>query len=100
MLLGQGGGKLVLRRLLARHVPEAAGPAPKQGFAVPVRDWLAGPLRGWVEDLLQPETLRAQGYLRPEAVRRVWRGYLAGRREDYQAVWALAQFQAWLNSQT
>src|SRR5262249_34861591 len=33
-------GKVILRRLLARRLPDAASAAPKQGFTVPVAHWI------------------------------------------------------------
>ena len=50
--LKSGRSKYLLRRLLERHVPSSIVNRPKQGFAVPVADWLRGPLAGLVDDLL------------------------------------------------
>ena len=36
---------------------------PKQGFSVPLGDWLRGPLREWAEELLHPDRLRREGLL-------------------------------------
>jgi asparagine synthase (glutamine-hydrolysing) len=38
----QGNGKLILRHLLGRYVPEPMWNRPKMGFAVPFEQWCAG----------------------------------------------------------
>ena len=53
-----GQCKMVLRALLYRDAPSALFERPKAGFAIPVGDWLRGPLRPWAEDLLEPGRLR------------------------------------------
>src|SRR5205807_5548350 len=40
-----GQGKWPLRQVLYRHVPRALVERPKAGFALPLGDWLRGPLR-------------------------------------------------------
>src|SRR3546814_12960270 len=51
MLRKDGDGKWPLRQLFDRHLPPAFRDRPKQGFAIPVADWLRGPLRDWADDL-------------------------------------------------
>ncbi len=60
--LKRAGGemKYILRRLLARYLPEELFLRPKQGFAVPVYSWLHDDLMGLVKEHLDPDTLRAQ----------------------------------------
>ena len=81
MRLGQDRGKLVLWRLLERHVPRALFERPKQGFGVPVGPWLRGPLRDWAEELLDERRLREDGLLDAGAVAAVWAQHLAQRRD-------------------
>jgi asparagine synthase (glutamine-hydrolysing) len=93
-----GTGKRALKDLLARRVPRALWDRPKQGFGVPVGDWLRGPLRPWAEELLSPGSLGSTGLWREAAVRRSWQALLAGRPTEY-LVWRILQAQAWLMAQ-
>ena len=91
-----GTGKVVVRELLARSVPRHLFERPKQGFGIPLDSWLRGPLRGWAEDLLDPSTMRAQGYLDADVVQRHWREHLDGSRNWQHRLWYVLMFQAWL----
>jgi asparagine synthase (glutamine-hydrolysing) len=88
--------KRILRTILYRHAPRAMFERPKAGFAVPVGEWLRGPLRDWAEDLLDPTRMRQEGYLDAAPIQQRWHSHLAGRAEDTQALWPVLMFQAWL----
>ncbi|HWW60521.1 MAG TPA: asparagine synthase (glutamine-hydrolyzing) [Thermoanaerobaculia bacterium] len=96
MKVGAGKGKLVLRRILDRHVPRELVERPKMGFGIPLEQWLRGRLRDWAESLLDESTLRAQGLIDPKPVREKWAEHLAGRGEWKQHLWAMLMLQAWL----
>lgn len=93
-----GEGKWLLRRVLDRHVPPALVERPKMGFAVPVDNWLRGPLRDWAEALLKEDRLESEGYLDAGLVRQTWREHLSGRRDWSHQLWTVLMFQAWLES--
>lgn len=88
-------GKLVLRRLLARYVPEALWERPKMGFGMPVGEWLTLQLRDWAEDLLDAAHLGETGVWRVPAVRRAWREHLAGAHDHRNLLWPVLMFEAW-----
>ena len=90
-----GQGKWVLRELLARDVPRDLFERPKAGFGIPVGRWLAGPLRPWAEDLLSPATLRTDGLLDVDRVRRIWDDHTSGRWDAGAELWPILMFQAW-----
>jgi asparagine synthase (glutamine-hydrolysing) len=96
MLVHRGRGKRILRAVLHRYVPPRLVERPKQGFAVPVGDWLRTGLRDWAEDLLAESRLRQEGILDPAPVRTVWEEHLSGRANHAARLWAVLMFEAWL----
>jgi asparagine synthase (glutamine-hydrolysing) len=90
-----GVRKAPLRDLLARSVPAESIPRPKRGFAVPLGDWLRGPLAPLVE-----ETLFAGGDLFPSgvfdqsALRAYWEGHKRGENHKW-GLWTLLALQWW-----
>jgi asparagine synthase (glutamine-hydrolysing) len=100
MKIRNGQGKWALRQVLYRHVPRELIERPKAGFAIPLGQWLRGPLREWAECLLDPARLRREGFLDTVSVRRVWDDHLAGARDWSARLWCVLMFQAWLEGQS
>jgi asparagine synthase (glutamine-hydrolysing) len=90
-----GKGKHIVRELLYREAPRRLFERPKAGFAVPVGEWLKGPLRHWAEDLLDPKELTQDGFFDPQVVISRWREHLTGRQDATPALWSVLMFQAW-----
>ena len=95
MKVRDGKGKHILRQLLYREAPAALFDRPKAGFAVPVGEWIKGPLRPWAEDLLDRNRLSREGFFDADTIDRRWRQHLSGQRDSTPAIWAVLMFQAW-----
>lgn len=91
-----GIDKRPLREVLYRYLPRELVERPKQGFEVPLADWLRGPLREWAQDMLAPESLAAEGFLDPSVIMRHWHEHLSGRRNWHRRLWSVLMFQSWL----
>lgn len=96
MKLRDGVGKWILRRLVERYVPRGLMDRPKMGFAIPLDEWLRGPLREWAESLLDGRRLERDGYLVAEPIRVTWRRHLRREGSYGHQLWPILMFQAWL----
>lgn len=94
-----GKGKHILRQALFERAPAALFDRPKAGFAVPVGQWIKGPLREWAEGLLDSRRLASEGYFDPLIVQARWADHLSGRRDSTAAIWSILMFQAWIEAQ-
>jgi asparagine synthase (glutamine-hydrolysing) len=92
-----GRGKLPLRAVLRRYLPETLIERPKMGFGVPLASWLRGPLRDWGQTLLDPARLRQQGLLEVEPVEQCWVAHQYGLIEGHYQLWPILMLQAWID---
>ena len=91
-----GVSKWLLREVLYKHVPKNLVERPKMGFAVPLADWLRGPLSDWAESLLDENRLHQEGFFNVEFVRSKWLEHKSGKQNWHHQLWNVLMFQAWL----
>jgi asparagine synthase (glutamine-hydrolysing) len=89
-----GETKWLLRRVLDRYVPRHLVSRPKAGFAIPLANWLRGPLRDWAEDLLDGQRL-AGGIPDAAPVRKLLSEHGAGVDNRAYALWPILMFESW-----
>ena len=94
--INNGLGKIPLRKILYKYLPEKYFHGSKKGFGVPIADWLRGPLLDWAENLLDEELLKNQGYLNVSEVRKMWQEHLDYKKNWQYQLWDVLMFQAWL----
>lgn len=89
------GRKWLLRQAMRGIVPDSILRRPKHGFALPVAQWLKGPLRELREDLLGESALRSGGIFEPGVVRRLIDDHDQGRADRRKQLWTLLMFELW-----
>jgi asparagine synthase (glutamine-hydrolysing) len=98
MKIRNNQGKWALRQVLYKHVPRELIERPKAGFAIPIGQWLRGPLRKWANGLLNETRLKQEGYLKPAPILQAWKEHLSGRIDHTPKLWAVLMFQSWLEA--
>ena len=87
--------KIMLKNVLARHIPRALFERPKHGFESPIAHWLRGPLKQWAQDLLDPVSIRRDDLLDSELIEQKWLEHQAGNRNWQHTLWSVLMFQEW-----
>ncbi len=90
-----GKTKVILRKAMADHLPQAVLKKSKQGFSIPLKHWLRGPLKPLMTDLLSVESIRRRGYFEPQCVTDWVSEHLNGRVNHSHRLWALIVFELW-----
>jgi len=90
------GGKSLLRQLLYRYVPKDLVNRPKKGFDVPLDDWLRGPLREWMLDILSAKDLKENSFINEKIVSSLIEEHISGQANYGYSLWPIIMFQAWL----
>lgn len=91
----RGQTKLILRRALRDVLPAAILAKPKQGFSIPLKHWLRGPLRPLLTDTLSPATITRRGLFHPPTVSRWVEEHLNGRCNHSHRLWSLIVLELW-----
>lgn len=93
----RGGGKILLRRLLERVLPQAAHERRKVAFRTPTAEWLRGPLAPSIEDQLKNGRLYEDGWFDRVETRRIVDEHLTGRADWTKVIWPAFVLGAWLD---
>lgn len=88
-----GMSKHLLKKLAERYLPNHVIYRKKQGFSIPVDEWLRGPLQAYVQDVvLNPELMEP---LAMPAIRKVYDEFQAGINSHGYRIWLLLIFGLW-----
>jgi asparagine synthase (glutamine-hydrolysing) len=93
----QGVTKHLLKRAAARYFPEAMISRPKEGFLMPITQWMQNDLQRYVRDTLHPRRLQLHGFFQPQVVAKLLDAVYT-KACDYHIVnkvYSLLVFQEW-----
>jgi asparagine synthetase B (glutamine-hydrolysing) len=88
-------GKIILRDLLKRKIPDNLIDRPKAGFSIPIGRWIRKPLLDWSENLLSKKNIEKSGLLNFENINKVWSDHKKGI-DNSSLIWSILVFQQWL----
>ena len=87
--------KHIFKRAIADFVPAEILHREKQGFGVPIQQWINEQLRAEMHDTLTDARARARGYVEPRYVAQLLSEHERGRRDHATPLWALFMLERW-----
>ena len=87
--------KVLLKAVAARHLPSECIYRPKEGFSIPIKNWLTTQFRPIMEDCLHPQKIKQQGIFNSKTIERLKQEHLAGIANHSHILWSLIVFQQW-----
>ena len=89
-------GKIILKDILKKYIPEDMFIRPKAGFSVPIGRWIKSPLKEWANDLLSEQKINEQGFLDYKLIKYMWDKHLNDQYDYTPQLWCILMWQAWL----
>jgi asparagine synthase (glutamine-hydrolysing) len=89
--LRRGTSKWILKEALREELPASVLRRGKAGFSMPMKNWLRGPLRPFMDDLLG--RVRTRGWFHEPELERLSREHLRGRRNHAHRLWCLMSLE-------
>src|SRR5205085_1418063 len=87
--------KHVFKRAVRDLVPSEILDRPKQGFGVPIEQWINNQLRGRIRETLGEPRARERGYVEASYVQTLLDEHEHGRRDHSTQLWALFMLELW-----
>jgi len=87
--------KHVLKRAVKDLVPAEILNRPKQGFGVPIQEWINQQLRSRIRDTLSDARTRQRGYVDARYVDVLLDEHERGRRDHSMRLWSLVMLELW-----
>lgn len=88
-------GKLILRKVMERYVPNQITDATKQGFSAPDASWFRGESIEYVKELLYDDQARIYDFFDAKSVKRLLDEHLNGKNNRRLFIWSLLNFENW-----
>ena len=88
-------GKHILRQAIAPWLPADILTRPKQGFQIPMADWLRGRFGKFARETWNDSGAARLGYVRPATVEQMFEEHRRGAADHSRMLYALTVFALW-----
>ncbi len=89
--------KIILKKVASKYIPEECIYRPKEGFSIPIKNWLVTEFRPLMDNLLSPENLKKDGIFNYKTVERLKNEHISGSANNSHILWSLIVFHEWKN---
>ena len=93
--INSGSGKKILKDLLHKKIPKNLFDRQKQGFGVPIADWLRGPIKEDFEEMTSRSAINQYDFIDYDVLNRKWKQHLARTHNWAPSLWSIYMLQLW-----
>lgn len=93
--INHGNVKDILKQAVKPLLPPGIIDRPKEGFVLPIFDWMQEKYQGYCEEVLSPERLKPHDCLNIQTVQELLKRYNSGEKTLNGKIWNLMMFQLW-----
>ncbi|SDT97047.1 asparagine synthase (glutamine-hydrolyzing) [Desulfobacula phenolica] len=87
--------KYILKKVNEKRLPHNILYRKKQGFSVPLAQWIRQNLRGYVQAALFDSKNNVGEYLSIKYVKKLWEDHLKGMNDHSSQIWNIFMFELW-----
>ncbi|MFQ5659747.1 MAG: asparagine synthase (glutamine-hydrolyzing) [Gammaproteobacteria bacterium] len=88
-------GKLLLRKVMARYIPDRISDGIKQGFSAPDASWFKGESINYVRNILFKKNTMIYNFMDRKTIMNLVNEHLDGRKNRRLLIWSLLNFEQW-----
>jgi len=87
--------KWFLKQAMRKKLPPFVIDRKKEGFSIPMKNWLKGDLNPMMQDLLSPDRINNEGLFQSDDIEKMKKEHLAGTANHAHQLWSLMVFETW-----
>jgi len=95
MKIRNGQTKWILREAMKNRLPDSIRLAPKRAVVTPQREWMRGPLKSWVDEIIHSTSFAQRGLFNVPAVHKAWERYCNQGADNSFFVWQWICTELW-----
>lgn len=98
MKIKNGIVKDLLKRTVAEILPSDVITRPKEGFVLPIFDWMTNELKDYIIDFMSEDSIKQSGFFNYDGIKKIVARYYEGDTSLASKVWNITMFQVWWSS--
>ena len=90
--------KYLLKKVGERLLPKEIIYRKKQGFPIPIHNWLRNEAKEMMHDLLSPQSLADRGLFDPKVVSQLMASHVSGYADHSTELWGVMSIELWMKN--
>ena len=94
----KNNGKVLLRKILEKYLPTELMNYPKQGFSLPLADWMRGSLKEIIYDHLNKKNIIEDGNFKYSSIKKIIDEHMMSKYNHEKKIWCIFNYFFWKNN--